>query len=136
MRAAVVVIGMMLCLCSCQQSPQEKAVEEYIQNNFNDPSSYERVKLSKVQNETLIFHALEMLWAQKKENGWSDDYVAEKQKGLRSFMESKGWNPDSVIYRYVDHSYRSNNALGAKILHHERWYLNEDLTTVVRIEPK
>lgn len=132
---SALIAGFLLCLCSCKQS-HEKAIDEYIQNNFNDPSSYECVKLGKVQNETLILHALEMLREQSKENGWSDEYVSEKRKALRPYMVSKGWDPDSVIFRYVDHSYRANNAVGAKILHHERWYLNEDLSTVIRIEPK
>lgn len=132
---AIPIIGLLLCLCSCQEQ-HEKAIEDYIQKNFNDPQSYECVEIGKVQEETVILYAMEQVRARGKAEGWTADSIFNKTMELRPFLEEQGEDPDKVLFRYVDHTYRANNALGAKMLHNERWYFNEDLTSVVRIEPK
>lgn len=132
---SILIIGLMLCLCSCQEQ-HEKAIEDYIQKNFNDPQSYECVEIGKVQEETVILYAMDQVRARGKAEGWTADSIFNKTMELRPFLEEQGEDPDKVLFRYVDHTYRANNALGAKMLHNERWYFNEDLTSVVRIEPK
>ncbi len=132
---SILIIGLMLCLCSCQEQ-HEKAIEDYIQKNFNDPQSYECVEIGKVQEETVILYAMEQVRARGKAEGWTADSIFNKTMELRPFLEEQGEDPDKVLFRYVDHTYRANNALGAKMLHNERWYFNEDLTSVVRIETK
>lgn len=132
---AVLIIGALLFLCSCQE-PYEKAVKQYVQDNFYDPSSYECVELSDVQEMTVIVYGMEKVRERGKQEGWSADSIDNKMLGLRPFFIEQGDDPDKVLFRYVDHKYRANNAMGAKTLHKERWYLNDDLTSVIKTEPK
>lgn len=126
---------MAICLTACQK-PYEKAVKDYINETFNDPSSYECVELSKPQEYTVILYAMEKVREHGKAEGWSADSIFKKTMELRPYFEGHGDDPDKVLFRYVNHTYRANNALGAKVLKKEKWYLNEDLTKVINTEPQ
>ena len=122
-------------LVGCKEN-YEKAVDNYIQENFNDPSSYERVELSKPQEITTVLYAMELVREKGKAEGWSADSIFNKTMEIRPYLEAKGDDPDKVILRYVEHTYRANNRYGSKVLHKEKWYLNDDLTKVTSVDPE
>ena len=57
MKNLFILLLSMLLLFACKK-PYEEAVENYIKENFNDPSSYECVKLSEPQIVTLFDFAI------------------------------------------------------------------------------
>ena len=118
-----------LLLVSCQE-PYEKAVIDYIQENFNDPGSYECVDLSKPQVFTPTTMYMEYL------DGIPSDSIAPRLEAFRKEMEEKGSDPDVILYYTLEHKYRSANENGALMLHEETWYLSEDQTRIFNIEPK
>ncbi len=133
MKYTFAIIFALFCLCSCKEE-YEKAVDNYIKENFNDPKSYECVELGKPKEITLYDYSVEVLKETAKEQNWSSDSIWSKLGGLRDFLESKGNNPDKVLLRYVEHTYRANNRVGAKVLFREKWYLNEDMTKITSTE--
>lgn len=135
MKKILPFIAILISLVSCKEN-YEKAVDDYVNENFNDPSSYECVELGKPQEYTVILYAMDMLKAKATAEGWSGDSLFNKTLELRPYLEAQGDDPDKVIFRFVEHTYRANNAMGAKVLHNEKWYLNDDLTKITRIEPK
>lgn len=130
---AILVLG--IALTACQES-YKKAVDDYVKQNFNDPESYECVELGQPQEYTIVLYAMEQVRAKGRAEGWSADSIFNKTMEIRPYFESLGSNPDSVLFRFVEHTYRANNAMGAKVLHKEKWYLNDDLTAITRIEPQ
>lgn len=133
MRKVLPLIAVFIMLVGCKEN-YEKAVDNYIQEHFNDPSSYECVELGKPQQLTVILYAMEQVRTIGEAEGWSADSIFNKIMELRPYLEAKGDDPDKVLFRYVEHTYRAKNAMGAKILHKEKWYLNDDLTNVTRID--
>lgn len=134
MRKAWCLLALALSLVSCQK-PHEKAVSDYIEMNFNDPKSYELIELGTPQQYTTVTYCMEQVRAKGKAEGWSADSIFNKTMEVRPYLIEQGCDPDKVMYRFVEHTYRANNENGAKILHKERWYLNEDLSSVINIEP-
>jgi len=133
MRNILTIIAMAILLSACQK-PYEKAVEEYINANFNDPSSYERVELSEPVAYTGIQYAKDELLKQAREEGWPADTTIIRASRLRDKLISNGLNPDTILWNTVEHTYRATNSMGAKILKKEKWILNEDCTEVMFTE--
>lgn len=129
----VMCLFILACVCACQK-PYEKAIDEYVNANFNDPSSYECVELGKPQELTTIRYAMEQVKTKAKAEGWSADSLFKKTTELRPYLKEHGNNPDEVLLRYCEHTYRATNAFGANVLHKEKWYFNEDYTKVTNIE--
>lgn len=134
MKRLLPLIAMLFILVGCKEN-YEKAVDKYIQENFNDPASYECVELSKPQEYTTILYAMDVLKEKAKAEGWSADSIFNKTMELRPYLEANGEDPEKVLLRFVEHTYRVNNGFGAKELHKEKWYLNDDLTKVMSIDP-
>lgn len=135
MRKLFLMLPLVALMYSCQK-PYEKAVHTYIQENFNDPDSYECVELSEPKEITVFDYCCMEVKARGEREGWTSDSVLTMIGGLRPFLEERGDDPDKILLRYVDHTYRANNKVGAKTLYKEEWYLNEDMTEVTSIEPK
>lgn len=129
----VIFLFVLACMCACQK-PYEKAINEYVKENFNDPSSYEYVELGEPKNLTVIDYSMAVLKAKAAKENWSADSIFKKTTELRPFLEKQGRNPDEVLLRYCEHTYRATNAFGAKVLHKEKWYFNEDYTKVTSID--
>lgn len=135
MRKILTIIAMAILLSACQK-PYEKAVENYVKESFNDPNSYECVELGKPQECTVVLYAMEQVRAKGEAEGWTPDSIFNKTMELRPYLIEHGDDPDAVLFRYISHTYRANNAMGAKVLRKEKWYLNDDLTKVIRTEPE
>lgn len=133
MKNLFILLFSMLLLFACKK-PYEEAVENYIKENFNDPSSYECVKLSEPQNVTLFDFAIASIREKGEKNGWCSDTIWSKIGQYREYLQEQGEDPHKVLLRYVEHTYRANNKVGAKILVREKWYLNEDMTEVTSVE--
>ena len=133
MKKVVLGLLMAMCLCACQK-PYEKAVKKYIEENFNDPSSYECVELSEPVEYTAILLAYDRVEEVGKAEGWSADSIFNKKMELRPYFEKQKINPNEVLFRYCTHTYRAANSFGAKVLHKEKWFFNKDYTSVLRVE--
>ncbi len=134
MKKLIPILAIAALLSACQK-PHEKAVNDYINANFDDPSSYERVKLSNPQEYTVALYYMEQVRARGKAEGWSADSIFNKTMEIRPYLEKEGEDPDMVLSHFVEHTYRVNNKYGSKELHKEKWYLNDDLSQVTSIDP-
>lgn len=122
---AMPIIGLLLCLCSCQEA-YEKAVTDYIHTELEDPGSYELIELSKPQ----VFSPTTMFMS---ELSVPSDSVAG---AIRQFRNTYEGDPDKVLYYTLEHEYRVKDSQGNLEHHKEIWYLSEDQTRIFKIEPK
>lgn len=122
---AIPIIGLLLCLCSCQE-PYEKAVTDYINKEMDNPASYERIELSKPQ----VFSPTTMFMS---DLSVPCDSVAG---AIRKFRNTYEGDPDRVLYYTLEHEYRAKDSQGNLEHHKEIWYLSEDQTRIFNIEPK
>lgn len=132
-RKMCITLPSVLLLCACQK-PYEKAVKDYIQEHFNDPESYECVELSEPKAITLFDYYVRSVREKAQKEDWPFDSICDKIGKIRPFLEEQGEDPNKVLLRYVEHTYRANNRLGGKLLKKEKWYLNDDLTEVISID--
>lgn len=122
---ATPIIGLLLCLCSCQE-PYEKAVTDYINKEMDNPASYERIELSKPQ----VFSPTTMFMS---DLSVPSDSIAG---AIQNFRKNFDGDPDQVLYYTMEHEYRIINSQGGKEHRNEIWYLSEDQTRIFNIEPK
>ena len=134
MKQLLTALLVLLTLSACQK-PYEKAVNDYVQEKFNNPDSYECVELSKPVEYTVRLGVLDETFKKGKEAGLPTDTILAIIDRTLSQLEKEGTDINHVLYRYVEHTYRADNAFGAKAIFKERWFLSKDLTSVYRTEP-
>ncbi len=147
--------------CTSPEKEAQKLITKHLQETLNDWDNYESVKFSSLdsaftsvqENEhyAVAYHRYDSLLKSAKENSekmifasnqWeavsyknrseSDLNMASNYYDLALSIDSmfvpefKGWA--------ITHTYRANNALGAKIITKEIYTFNPEITEIVNIE--
>lgn len=85
-----------IAIVSCtKETPVEKSIANYVQTNFKDPSSYEKISIKILDTVTVA----------KKIKAYEDRGMSHEQFD----NEPK----DKFLYYTVSHKYRANNSFGA-----------------------
>lgn len=136
-------------LTSCSKSNEEIArdtIEAYLEENLNDPSSYEFVKMDSISDEWInsIEETSEYITdsydlQSKKETAEIyksfdkakyDELTKEAEElAARLEKQKKDFKPVH-IGKFVNLKFRGKNALGVKILQEYRFKLSDDLKKV------
>lgn len=107
----------LLILFSCaKETPFEKSISEYVQTNFKDPASYEKISIKVLDTVTV---------AKKiKENESKELYENEFDKDSQNSLYKMP--KDKFLYYTVSHRYRANNSFGAKELYSDIVSMDKD----------
>ncbi|NGM63557.1 hypothetical protein G5B30_16735 [Sphingobacterium sp. SGG-5] len=135
MKNLLVVSFSFILFVSCHLSNEDKAkelIKQYIVENANDPESYEPVEFGDLKEEDgMVFWSSEYNYLEKLLDVTSDEERKEYLlKSIDNLVEEIG---EGSGYSIV-HSYRGNNAYGAKILVTQEFYLDSMLTKVLFVE--
>lgn len=129
-----IIMVLVIVLAGCSKSPEEKAqklIKEYIINNANDPKSYEPIEFSNLDTFFKDEYDIKGL-----------DSVNKLMKEERISFEEFITLSDSVSkikYKIprdlkMNHSFRANNAFGAKIKSTKEFHFNFNVDSLLYIE--
>lgn len=125
-----------LFLCSCANSQERKAqalIEEYMQNNLNDPASFELVEYGNLANRTPMERAFVLITNECIKKHKSDSIDVYLQRFKDNYTK-QGKDPYEVIGKEMSCKYRANNAYGAKILNEQTFVFDPQLNEIVNVE--
>ncbi|MDK7762534.1 hypothetical protein QP580_03570 [Prevotella bivia] len=126
-----------LTLSSCKEDNQAKAerlVNEYLQENLNDPSSYECIKMGKLGKITPMIVALVSIEKGCKERGYPNDSINILLERFKLMQEKAGKDPYSTMGWELSHKYRAKNAFGGYIITKCKYILDKDITHIESVE--
>lgn len=123
-----------LILFSCKTTPEDKAkflIREYIDNNANDPDSYEPLSYESLDTQ-FTFYAKDKSYIDlesqyENEQITFDEWVKRKDSIENNFKEK----PIGFMMR---HKFRANNGFGAKILSSKVFRFNLDLDSITSVD--
>lgn len=125
MKKFLIITALAMMMTACQE-PYEKAIDEYYQEHLKDPSSYERIKISKLQKITPITM---FIWSHRddpdlgtKVSKFVDDY----RRDGKDPQEHWGW--------YVSHKYRAANSFGGKTVCEDRIVFDDEGEYIIKVE--
>lgn len=125
MKKMFIIITLAMMLTACQE-PYEKAIDEYYQEHLKDPSGYERIKISKLQEVT---PTTMFIWSHEDE----PDLEAKLSKFIDDFRRD-GKDPQEHWGWYVSHKYRAANSFGGKTVCEDRIVFDDKGENIVRVE--
>ncbi len=100
---------LVLSIIGCaEQTPFEKSIENYVQTNFKDPSSYEKISIKFMDTVTVA----------KK--------IAIYKKRNADVSHFKNDPLDKILYFTISHKYRANNSFGALTVHDDIVSMNTE----------
>lgn len=108
MRKFLAFLSLIALLSCAKESPVEKSISEYVQTNFKDPSSYEKISIE----------ILDTITVAKKIKDFED-------RGANT-DQFKNEPRDKFLYYKVSHKYRANNSFGSKELYSDIVSMDKD----------
>ena len=125
MKKAIIIIALSLMMAACQE-PYEKAIDDYYKEHLNDPSSYECIKISKLQEVT---PTTMFVWSHEDDPDLDvklSKFVDDFRRDGRDPQEHWGW--------YATHEYRAANSFGGKTVCKDRVVFDDEGENIVRVE--
>ena len=133
-RIIYLAIYALLAVYSCgNPSNEEKAktlIKNYIDKHADDPESYEAVAFGSLDSMTSISMIGTGVEYANLQRDFDKSTDMEKRKSIMAQQQEV--LKDRQGFR-ITHKYRANNALGAKILSEDVFYLNAGLDSVLTV---
>lgn len=130
------MIAMSFALGACTKTPEQRAqamIEDYMQENLNDPASFELVEYSNLANRTPMERAFVLITNECIAKHQSDSIDAYLQRFKDSYTK-QGKDPYEVLNKEMSCKYRANNAYGAKVIQEQMFVFDTDVTHIVAVE--
>lgn len=130
------MIAMSFALGACTKTPEQRAqamIEDYMQENLNDPASFELVEYGNLAVRTPMSQAFVTITNECIARHITDSidvYLAR----FRENRQKQGKDPYEVIAREMTCKYRANNSYGAKILKEQTFVFDPEVTNIVTVE--
>lgn len=121
---AIFILSIILAGC---QKPYEKAVDDYYQDNLNDPDSYELISISKKPQVLTPMSLITLTYA-------DDPDLLERIDCLKEVCRNEGKDPNEVLGYYLIHEYRASNRFGAKTKHKDVIFLDKDKNEITDVK--
>ena len=124
-----------IILIGCKKS-YEKTIDEYLDKNLKDPSSYKCVELGKPGIITPMGIALVEATKRAKAGEFPFDSISSKLEQAKSYFKSQGTNPYDTLGWEVSHKYRAKNSYGAYDIQNVVYIFNKDMTKIESVKSK
>lgn len=136
----VCALGVCVCAFStgCKQTPQDKAeaiIEAYLQENLNDPASYESVSMGKLERVSTEEYAWRACQREAAAHGLPADTVFGMMKQFNEMHAGENIKGDTLFWE-LQHTYRAKNAYGAVMKHTYVFKFDKHLENIVATDIK
>ncbi len=122
-------------LAGCQKS-YEKTIDEYLNKNLKDPSSYKCIELGKPEIITPMSIAFTEATKRAKAGEFPFDSINSKLEQAKSYFKLQRTNPSDTLGWEVSHRYRAKNSYGAYEIQNVIYIFNKDMTKIERVNSK
>jgi hypothetical protein len=146
-KKTVVLFGLLMAFGCTKETPIEKSISEYVQTNFKDPESYEKISIT-ILDTVMVGDEIKVEKAEYKgrikdyehinnklKQGAQDEVIKTYIKDNNSQIDyynkliaerCKDSSSTEIKFLKVSHKYRANNSFGAKEQYNDVVSLNKD----------
>ncbi len=124
-----------ILLAGCKK-PYEKTIDEYLDENLKDPSSYKCMELGKPKIITPMSVAFIEASKRAKAGEFPSDSINSKLEQAKSYLKSQRISLSDTLGWEVSHKYRAKNSYGAYDIRNVVYILNKDMTKVESVKSK